>query len=118
MRRAFLDTYERHYGHADSNGEIEVVNLRTSIIGVNKKPMVPRAHERRGSIEDAIIGSRESWFDESLIVVNIYDREKLPVNQRFSGPAIVEEDGSTTVVTPGWTGHIDSAGNLRLTAVH
>tara|TARA_B100000686_G_scaffold133157_1_gene140124 strand:+ start:12021 stop:14066 length:2046 start_codon:yes stop_codon:yes gene_type:complete len=118
LRRAFLDTYERHYGHADSNGEIEVVNLRTSIIGVNKKPMVPRAHERRGSIEDAIIGSRESWFDESLIVVNIYDREKLPVNQRFSGPAIVEEDGSTTVVTPGWTGHIDSAGNLRLTAVH
>ena len=118
LRSAFLDTYERYYGHADSSGEIEVVNLRTSIIGINRKPIVPRVNQRTRGIDDAVIGTRESWFDESRIVVNIYDRDKLPIDQSFSGPAIIEEDGSTTVITPGWTGRTDPAGNLRLTAVY
>lgn len=118
LRRAFLATYEHHYGHADAAGEIEVVNIRTSIIGINRKPAVPRLRRRKGTIGDAIIVRRDAWFDETQVNVAVYERDKLPIDTPFDGPAIIEEDGSTTVITPGWTARIDRSGNLRLTAVH
>jgi N-methylhydantoinase A len=46
----------------------------------------------------------------------VYERERLPVDATFEGPAIVEEDGATTVLPPGWRGHRDASGNLRLSA--
>ena len=46
----------------------------------------------------------------------VYEREQLPVDAPFEGPAIVEEEGATTVVPPGWRGHRDARGNLRLSA--
>ena len=46
----------------------------------------------------------------------VYERERLPVDAVCEGPAIVEEDGATTVVPPGWCGRRDAKGNLRLSA--
>ena len=38
VRRAFLEAYARQYGHAHASGDIEIVNLRTTVIGVTPKP--------------------------------------------------------------------------------
>ena len=43
-----------------------------------------------------------------------YRRAHLPAGARLPGPAIVEEDGSTTVIPPGARGTVDPAGNLVL----
>jgi len=32
----------------------------------------------------------------------------------FEGPAIVEQEDTTTLVTPGWRGRVDPHGNLVL----
>ena len=42
VRRAFLEAYARQYGHAHASGDIEIVNLRTTVIGVTPKPRVRR----------------------------------------------------------------------------
>ena len=114
LRDAFLTTYRRHYGHADPDGDIEVVNVRTSVIGVTRKPSVPRLDPGTGTIEGAVTARRDAWFDESRVNVAIYERRRLPVDVSFEGPAIVEEDGATTVITPGWVARADRSGNLRL----
>ena len=90
--------------------------MRTSVIGVTRKPSVRRLAPREGTVEDAVIARRDAWFDEAPVNVAVYEREHLPIDVSFEGPAIVEEDGATTVITPGWIARKDRSGNLRLSS--
>lgn len=116
LRTAFLDTYGRRYGHADPDAEIEVVNVRTSAIGLTPKPEIPRYHGAAGTLEQAIVERRRMVVCGAVDTCPVYDRERLPERARFAGPTVVEEAGATTVVFPGWTAAVDTWGNLRLTA--
>jgi N-methylhydantoinase A len=55
------------------------------------------------------VGAELKTFDTTF-----YRRRLLPVDERFAGPAIVLQKDSTTVIPPGWTAIVDSAGNLLL----
>jgi N-methylhydantoinase A len=44
--------------------------------------------------------------------VPIYQREELVRGQQFSGPAIIEQLDTTTVVEPGDRARVDFCGNL------
>ena len=46
----------------------------------------------------------------------IYARGDLPAGANLTGPAIVEQLDSTTVVPPGWSLRVDTYGNLSLAA--
>jgi N-methylhydantoinase A len=52
------------------------------------------------------------WFDGKFHPTAIYARESLPLKKRFRGPAIITEYSATTVVAPGATFQLDSAGNV------
>jgi N-methylhydantoinase A/oxoprolinase/acetone carboxylase beta subunit len=43
----------------------------------------------------------------------VWNRDQLAKVPR-SGPALVLDYGSTTLVPPGWRFHVDSAGNLLI----
>jgi len=43
-----------------------------------------------------------------------YRRHLLPIGESFSGPAIVLQKDSTTVIPPGWSALNDAVGNLIL----
>ena len=116
LRRLFLDAYARHYGRADERGEIEIVNLRTTAIGVTDHPAFPQLREAARRLEDAAIARRSMISGGRSDTAVVYERERLPIDALFSGPAIIEEDGSTTVLPPGWRGRRDERGNLRLSA--
>ena len=116
LRRLFLDAYARHYGRADDKGEIEIVNLRTTAIGLTDHPLFPRIRAGADRLADAVIAQRPMIVDARRVNASVYERERLPIDAEFEGPAIVEEDGSTTVVLPGWRARRDDRGNLRLSA--
>jgi N-methylhydantoinase A len=44
----------------------------------------------------------------------VYDRTALKAGDTFSGPAIIEQDDTTTLLTPGWHCRVDALGNLLL----
>ena len=44
----------------------------------------------------------------------IYARPRLPLGAEFSGPAIIEQPDTTTVVPPGWAVRVEESGNLLL----
>jgi N-methylhydantoinase A len=48
--------------------------------------------------------------------VPVYRRTALRPGATLSGPAIIAEDETTTVVTSGFTAAIDTSGAIRLTA--
>jgi N-methylhydantoinase A len=116
LQRFFLDSYQRHYGHSDPDGEIEIVNVRTSIIGVTRKPQPRPLPTGAFTLADAIVARRNMVVDGNTVSVPVYDRDRLPADACFDGPALVEEAGATTVTTPGWRTRVDEFGHLRLTA--
>ena len=50
------------------------------------------------------------------VAATVYDRAALPAGFKFSGPAIVEQSDTTTLVSPGWRASVDAAGALILEA--
>ena len=123
-RRASPTTYAtrssnrsaRQYGHAHASGDIEIVNLRTTVIGVTPKPQVRRLRHG-GKMADATLPPRDLVVEGKSIPVSVYERERLPVDVEFEGPAVIEEAGATTVMLPRWRGRRDDLGNLRFEAV-
>ena len=66
------------------------------------------------SPSDAQIGSAKVAFRGGDSDTNLYQRGRLRSGNRVIGPALVLQMDSTTVVTPGWCGRVDSYGNLIL----
>ncbi len=109
----FHDMHQQVYGHSRPMHAVEFVNVRT----VHRAPL-PRpeltSDLAAGSLDDARKGSRQAYFDEyqAYHETPIYNRQRLPIDTRVTGPAIVEQPDTTTVLYPGQTGRIDAAGNL------
>ena len=47
-----------------------------------------------------------------MVTTPIYDRTALAIDQKFEGPAVVEEAESTMVIGPGGRFHVSNSGNL------
>jgi N-methylhydantoinase A len=112
LREAFLAMYERLYGHADPSGAIEIVNLRSMVVGeVDKPSLAVLAPGGNGAVPQSrrrvrFCGAESEW--------PVYDRSRLGAGAEFHGPAIIEEANATTVVLPAWRVTVDRWGNLRL----
>jgi N-methylhydantoinase A len=68
--------------------------------------------ERRKRLAEAQTGARPVWFDGGFVDTPIYRRETLPLDAKFTGPAIVEQLDCTTVIEPGNRVSLDALGNL------
>ena len=116
----FHDAHERLYGYCfrdPPEQEVEWVNLRVSGIGPIASPPLrplPSGHGRAGPAA-APAGSRPVLFDGSFVDTAIYDRPSLAPGEVLTGPAVVEEYGSTVPLHPGFTARVDDLGNLVVT---
>ncbi len=112
LNQAFHDVHERRFGHKGGEAT-EIVNFRIAAIGRVKKPVLP-AWTTTGDVEQARIETRAVFFDGGFVDAPIYARDRLPVEGQLSGPAIVDESNSTTVVPPGWQARVLEFGDLLL----
>jgi N-methylhydantoinase A len=110
---AFHETHERTYDYSDRQDLAELVNLRVEGIGREDRPPIEQI--AAGSKEppaDSRIGEREVYFAEKRLECSIYDRDHLVANNVITGPAIIEQYDSTTVVPPGFKVTVDVYANL------
>lgn len=115
---AFHAAHAAEYGHAFPQNPVEVVNLR--VIGRGAMPRLAAGLAAQGgSLETALIRHSDTVFRVNGTLASyataIYQRAALPVGQPFSGPAIILQKDTTTVVPPGWQGEVHPAGSLILT---
>src|SRR5438445_647559 len=94
------------------DGPVEFVNLQlTGLVRVPNTHLpafAPRAAKGAASK-----GRRRVDFDEDGIhEASLYERERLALDEEVKGPAIVEEEASTTVIYPGQRARLDRIGNL------
>ena len=116
---AFHDAHEQLYGYcfrADVRQQVEWVNLRVSGIGPIARPEIPELPARPGDAERARTGSRPVFFDR-WCDTPIYWRPELAPGDVVTGPAVIEEFGSTVPLHPGFRGRVDRFGNVLVTRV-
>ncbi len=113
----FHAAHAAEYGHAFEANPIEIVNVRVSGAGQMPK-LTTLAAPAGGSLAAALIRTEPCRFriDGTLqsVPTAYYRRARLPVGERFAGPAIVLQTDSTTVIPPGITAIVDRIGNLIL----
>ena len=59
-------------------------------------------------------GSREVWFDGKAHDTAVYDRTRFRAGAALTGPAIIDQVDSTTVVPPGATATVDKYMNILI----
>jgi N-methylhydantoinase A len=114
LYRDFLALHDRIYGHATEQ-PVAIVNLRTVHRAGGSdhldegvyRPLA--ADPRKPSRVIRVAGAR------APVQAAIYHRGAMPAGLTFAGPAIVEQDDTTTLVEPGWRGTVLDNGNLLLT---
>jgi len=107
----FTEQYEAIYGHVYEDKDLEAVTWRLQAIRPTDEVKV-HAPTDAGSLEEARKGNRTVFSGDQESTYAVYDRYQLPSNISFDGPAIVEEDESTTVVDAKSSVTVDDAGNL------
>ena len=114
----FHQEHDRAYGFSAPGEPVEFVNLRLTAIGQIRKPRLRELEKHRGTVEpaSALKATRPVYFAESDGYVDcpIYDRYRLAAGHMLTGPAIVVELDSTTVIHPGYRAEVDRFGNLIL----
>lgn len=107
----FHDRHETAYMFR-LDAPVEFVNLHlTGLVRVPKPDLA--AFAPKAAIGNAQKDRRMVDFDEDGIHdAAIYERAKLGLDDHVVGPAIVEEEASTTVISPGQRGTVDRIGNL------
>ncbi len=109
LRAAFERRHRQLYGYATGES-VECVNLRvTARVEEDWEPTpAPRV-----SGTAAPAGLLRAFFHETGEVgMPRYERGALPAGGAISGPAVIEDEWSTTVVYPGQRSTADRLGNL------
>ena len=73
--------------------------------------------EEKTKLEDARFHDTRFYFEQKWHDAVIYDRGKLGVGTVVTGPAIVVEMDSTTLILPGHAATVDKVGNLLINPV-
>ncbi len=98
---AFCKDYRRRYGHTDPGAAAELQALHVSAFVRTQRPPLDALSLREAETKTlprrmVHFGRARGWQDTAA-----YWRSALPVGFSATGPAVIEEYGSTTLVWPG-----------------
>ena len=113
---AFHREHRRLYSYDLPNAPVELVNLRVTAIGLLPKLQPQITSAESSSRTGALAGSRPVYFDQlgGFVDTPCYTRARLAPGMTFEGPAIVDQDDTTTVIFPDFHATVDPVGNLIL----
>jgi N-methylhydantoinase A len=117
IKQRFDAVHATRYGYSAPGEKAEIVSLRSAVTGLMRKPLperIAQGHARPPA--EAARGTRPVYFAEAggYVETPTYDRSKLSAGNRITGPALIEEHASTTVVHPGDSVEVDAFGNLLI----
>ena len=114
LRAAFEAVYRRRFGRSLGEGFVpEVVGLRIVAEGVAAGPdlaaLAPVATALPSPASHRSLHTGKAWVEAP-----VWSRATLPTGFRVSGPAVIEEYGSTTLLGPGDEAVIGALGEIAI----
>ncbi|WP_323039144.1 hydantoinase/oxoprolinase family protein [Gemmobacter sp.] len=106
---AFHQQHERQYGFRDPDSPIEIVTLRLRVTA--NLPRVPTS-TTVGTVVAVPVEQRQVWHDGGYVPAAVYNRRLLAAGQKVAGPAVLEQEDTTTWLLPGWTVEVEPNGTL------
>jgi len=114
IEASFHDTYEREYTYR-LNTPVEMVGIHLVASAEVGKLAIAKRDATGKKIDAAIKGVRKvDYALDGVHEATIYDGAGLESGMRFSGPAVVEDPGTTVVVHPDNAAEVDGYGNLHI----
>lgn len=105
----FHDVHLQVYGYAEKSSPVEIINLRTTVIGHTPKPRLPELPEGAAAPS---VRRRPVFYGGKQIEAAVVERAVLPRGFTLAGSAVIEQYDTTTFVPPGWRVTVDRFGNL------
>jgi N-methylhydantoinase A len=113
IKRLFDEMHELRYGTSAPQENAEIVSLRATVTGLMKKPAPAKIRRGTAAVpKAAFTGKRRVYVGGSFRLAPTYRRAALLAGNKISGPALIEEHASTTVLLSGDRCEVDAYGNL------
>ena len=114
----FAEQHRKLYGLTQPPERAEVVMIRSRVLGSIGGRQLSQMHfaTRRTSNGAKHRNDRRlvRFFGHDAVETPIYLRDNLEIGEPISGPAIIEQYDTNTVLPPGWSGVQEPSGNLVL----
>lgn len=113
INQAFHAEHETEHGVNSPSFAVEFVSVGLTATGRFKAAQLRERRWRDGT--DAETGTRPVYFDGAWQDASVYDGDRLGLDVRIEGPAVVEYAHSGTVLPPGTSALVDNMDNLIIT---
>src|SRR5262245_6059475 len=116
MRGRFDIMHERNSGHKAETEPVELVSLRLISLGLVPQAKLSPGKTTGTKVDDAKTGARKVYFGKQHGMLNceIYTRDRLEPGHKISGPAVIEQLDTTTVIHPEQEGTVDDYRNITI----
>ena len=114
VAKAFFAVHRTEYGHAFEDQAVELVTLRvigTARADTLRLPPLPKGG-RRNPAEAALYARPTTFDDGETLDTPRFDRGKLKADDSITGPAIIVQQNSTTVIPRGYTSVVMALGDI------
>jgi N-methylhydantoinase A len=104
---AFARLYRERYAFFFDNEPIEIVNLRLAGFGRNAPIELTRHARSSAAPATALKATRLVYFETTgFTPTRVYERDRLRPGMAVTGPALIEEETSSTLVPPGMSADV------------
>lgn len=112
--KLFHDTHKTRFGFSNPGEIIEIVNYIVTAVARTAKPELTGIAKGKGKPKPK--ERRDVWFISGKRETPVYDRSSLLAGQTISGPALIEEDTSVTVLDEGHSLTMHPHGHMLIAA--
>ncbi|KAF2110972.1 Hydantoinase/oxoprolinase-domain-containing protein [Lophiotrema nucula] len=117
LRAKFNVMHEQQFGFSHETAELETMRMRAKVIDASEEVALKPIEKAASSTppEDAIVFKQDITFEGKKIEATFWDRSKLmKAGIKVSGPAVITEMDSNTLLLPGYVAEIDEMGNILI----
>ena len=112
LRKQFDDAHERAYGYAASDVDVQLLNLRLTVVFPIERPRLPSLPRRTGTGPAFAARTIYSVAGGDFVEHGVVQRSDLFAGDTIEGPAAIEEPGTTAIIDAGDTLSVEEHGCL------
>jgi N-methylhydantoinase A len=115
LRQRFEEAHRQRYNFELPESPLEIATVRVVGRGTIKGVSLVESEDGAGDdASGAVLRNEQVYFGGEWLETPIYDRGKLRPGNAVAGPAVVQQDDTTTVIEPGYRGAVDRFGNILI----